>query len=172
VSARRPLVALAAAALALVACRAEPPTTDATPPATTTPPRATPKSPTPADAERFARDLLAADRTVAAAWFRGPTPVPVRTRCESCTPPDVWRTVTLRQPDDLARFLGSIAAPEAAAPGEGPMPVRYGDVSCDADCCSYATGLLDHATLYLTRVCLVDEGDGFRVTSLEFVDGS
>lgn len=162
---------LLAGALAL-GCRGEPPPAQpAPPPATELPPARSP-APTPADAERFAQDLLAPDRTRAAAWFRGPTPVPVRTRCESCTPPNVWRVITLAQPADLATFLAGIAAPEAADPGAGPMPVRYGDVSCVDDCCSFATGLLDHATLYLTRVCMTDDGSGFRVTSLEFVDGS
>ncbi|MCB9729868.1 MAG: hypothetical protein H6744_15520 [Deltaproteobacteria bacterium] len=160
-------------ACALVsACRGEPPAgEEATAPATELPP-AERALPTPADAERFARDLLATDRSRAAAWFRGPTPVPVRTRCESCTPPDIWRQATLATPEDLTNFLGGIAAPEDAAPGRGPMPVRYGDVQCQGSCCTYATGLLDHATLYLTKVCLEDAGDGFRVTALEFIDGS
>lgn len=171
----RALVAIGICLLAgslTLGCRGEPPTAQPPSPSATELPPAKASAPTPADAERFARDLLDRDRTRATAWFRGSTPVPVRTRCESCTPPDVWRVTTLAQPADLATFLAGIAAPEAAAPGAGPMPVRYGDVSCADDCCSFATGLLDHATLYLTRVCLADDGDGFRVTSLEFVDGS
>lgn len=166
------LAGLLAAGSLVAGCRGESPPAQTPAPSATELPPARSAAPTPADAERFARDLLAPDRTRAAAWFRGPTPVPVRTRCESCTPPDVWRVTTLNQPADLATFLAGIAAPEAAAPGEGPMPVRYGDVSCVDDCCNFATGLLDHATLYLTRVCLADDGGGFRVTSLEFIDGS
>ncbi|MEZ4265016.1 MAG: hypothetical protein R3F39_01465 [Myxococcota bacterium] len=166
------VVAALLAGSALTSCRGEPPTTAAPNPPATEIPAPSAAAPTPADAERFARDLLASDRSRAAAWFRGPAPVPVRTRCESCSPPDLWRQRTLTERADLTEFLAGIAAPEAAAPGRGPMPVRYGDVTCKDDCCNFATGLLDHATLYLTRVCLVDDGDGFRVTSLEFVDGS
>lgn len=127
----------------------------------------------PSEAVDFAEALRADDPEEVLRWFRADHPVEVRTKCTSCSPERRWRRETLRSRRAVRTFAEGLGHPETAQPGRGgPMPLAFETPACSESCCEFPRGLLDHATIYLARVCFDRDEQGRHVRRIVLIDGS
>ncbi len=115
------------------------------------------------EATAFAHALAGGDVTALAGWTRTQHPVAVRRECADCSPGSQWRHDSIWTADRWRVIAPSPVRVELADP-----EIR---LSCEASCCHWTHGLLDHATVYLQTACFERDATGWYVIALEIVDG-
>ena len=128
-------------------------------------------NPTPVELAAVVAALEEADGEALRPWLRDTHALRVRTRCPSC-PPDRRVTVRSLSGEQAEAFAAGLVAP-SLAPSDAahPAPLQRGKASCAGRCCDFATGMLDHATYHLARLCFARDESGLISTEIEVVDG-
>ena len=121
-------------------------------------------------ADDFVADLSDRQGEALEPWFRADRPVTLNRRCPDCPASRRVSTAKLFFIPDGRRLGAAIGGGDVAEMRADVSALSVGDRHCEARCCTWDVGLLDHGAVHLERACFDRDSDGPFVVSLSLVD--
>ena len=81
------------------------------------------------------------------------------------------RVIKLGWGDDAIAFGSRLSTDQGVELDPARYRLRAGAVSCEARCCRWEVGLLDHGASHLEEACFERDSQGGILTHLRLIDG-
>ncbi len=122
-------------------------------------------------AERLVADLGEPDGDALANWLDAEVRTLVRRRCPDC-PAERRVTETKLTFEEGGDALGRALRRGPGAEERGDVfRLKHGARRCEASCCRWSMGLIEHGSTHLEEACFARDARGTRLVSLDLVDG-